>query len=302
MKLGYSMLLGEYIEAKVVEYGDCTQFQIVCPYCKEPVFKVIRDASQELHYLAHYNKSKAYIAECDLRLSGITNEHIRQADWFSRDQRIKFFLGALRSMFEEAQISSEDLRKNLSACKVSQKSKILKFMRELSHRHAKDIFKQNIDLAKESIDCWIEEYNEFAEVPLKTGFSIGVQKRIAMDFWEHILSANARDSFDYLYNHAYHNAINRISASQKARELKRWEYDLANYMIKLRQASLNQGYSMMDEMKEYPVVRDNGRKSLLHIMNAEITHEMIGLLTTLPYLEWLKKGSTDKKMEAANRL
>ena len=42
MKLGYSLLLGEHIEAEWIEYTDCKVFQIVCPNCKEPIFKVFR--------------------------------------------------------------------------------------------------------------------------------------------------------------------------------------------------------------------------------------------------------------------
>lgn len=54
MKLGYSNLLSELIRAELIDYKDSEKFQIVCPCCKEPVFKVIRsNESIPIHYLSH---------------------------------------------------------------------------------------------------------------------------------------------------------------------------------------------------------------------------------------------------------
>ena len=72
MKLGYSLLLGEHIEAEWIEYTDCKVFQIVSPNCKEPIFKVFRQVPPPgVHYLSHYEKDSAYEADCELRVASM---------------------------------------------------------------------------------------------------------------------------------------------------------------------------------------------------------------------------------------
>ena len=97
MKTGYSLLLGEYVDAQKVNYVDCKQFQIVCPICKEPIFKVNRElTSTPIEYLSHYQKDKAYIAECELRVRSLSKEEIAKSNSVSRDQRLEYFLGVLK--------------------------------------------------------------------------------------------------------------------------------------------------------------------------------------------------------------
>ena len=74
MKTGYSMLLGEYVDSEAINYTDCKSFQIVCPICREPVFKVERShPPPTLHYLSHYEESKAFATDCELRVRGISD-------------------------------------------------------------------------------------------------------------------------------------------------------------------------------------------------------------------------------------
>lgn len=73
MKLGYSNLLGEFIDAQGIGYEDCKGFQIVCPSRREPVFKGMRESgvAEAVHYLSHYEKDKAYASECGHEMMGI---------------------------------------------------------------------------------------------------------------------------------------------------------------------------------------------------------------------------------------
>lgn len=52
MNLGYSILLGETLAALNLQYRDCERFQVVCPHCHEPIFKVRRgaDTPDESHF------------------------------------------------------------------------------------------------------------------------------------------------------------------------------------------------------------------------------------------------------------
>ena len=106
MKLGYSLLLGEYIEASQIDYSDCKRFQITCAGCSEPVFKVVRDGGDarsekpltSVHYFSHYEKSKSFISECENRSNEVENADIRRTRSNSREQRLEYFL----SVFAEA--------------------------------------------------------------------------------------------------------------------------------------------------------------------------------------------------------
>ena len=69
MRYGYSNLLGETVPAELLEYHDCEQFQVVCPNCREPVFKAVRRTPAEVHFLSHYEASQALQQECELRVA-----------------------------------------------------------------------------------------------------------------------------------------------------------------------------------------------------------------------------------------
>lgn len=96
MKLGYSNLLGEYLNAVDIGYPDCKGFQVVCPACREPVFKVLRSGEMDLHYLTHYAAQKSFAADCELRVGGIGKGDFERHNAASRGQRLAYFLGVLR--------------------------------------------------------------------------------------------------------------------------------------------------------------------------------------------------------------
>mgnify|MGYP000085431440 CR=1 FL=1 len=100
MKIGYSILLGEYIDAQAINYTDCKSFQIVCPICREPIFKVERkDPPPILHYLSHYEKSKAFVSDCELRVKGISDNEKKAENNLARGQKLEYFLSVLKDCF-----------------------------------------------------------------------------------------------------------------------------------------------------------------------------------------------------------
>lgn len=101
MKLGYSILLGEYFEAEAICYTHCKDLQIVCPNCREPIFKRVRSVPEEIHYYAHYEKDKNSIEECELRVNGIKGEQILKQNIESRGQKLKYFMYVFKDMLKE---------------------------------------------------------------------------------------------------------------------------------------------------------------------------------------------------------
>jgi hypothetical protein len=87
MHTGYSILLGEYIEAAALDYKDCEPFQVICPSCHEPLFKAVRQQDEKnIHYLSHYKKTELYASECELRVSTISKNAIENHNSQARDQ------------------------------------------------------------------------------------------------------------------------------------------------------------------------------------------------------------------------
>ena len=77
MRFGYSMLQQDAIAAEDLTYGLCEELLVVCPVCKEGVFKKVRQNKHtETHYLSHYQNT-LQSAECELRTKDLTHEQIK---------------------------------------------------------------------------------------------------------------------------------------------------------------------------------------------------------------------------------
>lgn len=92
MKTGYSNLLGEYVAATDLQHADTVAFQVVCPHCREAVFKVER---QDSHFLSHHHAFPGS-DECELRVAALPHDRVAQTNAASRGQTLKLFLSVFR--------------------------------------------------------------------------------------------------------------------------------------------------------------------------------------------------------------
>src|SRR5687768_5429193 len=93
MRLGYSLLLSDYVKAEEADYEDCATFGLVCPACHEAIFKRIRPTvSGESHYFAHYKISPQVTERCELRVNAITQHQMNTAEIESRGQNLSVFM------------------------------------------------------------------------------------------------------------------------------------------------------------------------------------------------------------------
>lgn len=286
MKHGYSLLLGEYIEATHVEYHDCKSFQIVCPACYEPVFKVARAAEEAaVEYLSHYPETKSEPEACELRVKKISITEKDEHNTKARNQRLEYFLSVLREMIGKHPMYPKGYEKSQAQLN---RSKALKWFRDVTHEH-----QQKQKFGKPEFYSFVEGYvadiTETGGV-IKTAFSLSVQKRIAFDVWSHLMSAKGRDNYNFLFNHAYLVVISRM---QQSNEQRGWGVDeefLASRMAKLVTTSKNRGMMIFSEMANTPVGPPFAIEgsNFFNKAAAEIMHEMVGTLVALPYFEWLK--------------
>jgi hypothetical protein len=286
VKLGYSNLLGEHLTASHLHHKDCEPFQIVCPSCREPIFKAERQGGVEtIHYLSHYAADKAYHADCELRVASLNVNQVAQSDKISRDQRLKFFLAVLRDMIATNPIYQHGTD---SAQTMLNRSKILTWLRTMHREHlVKQAFTQAVfeEMAGEYIDDLAK-----ACAALDTSFAESTQRRIAYDVWRTVLSHAARSNFDFLFNHAYTQLIGRMARLGDARPLVGPERMLLGMLARLPQTSKRGGAALIREMAETPMGMPFATEgsTILSKALSEVCHEMVGTLLGLPYFEFLR--------------
>lgn len=111
MRDAYSNLLGEYVAASEVDYPDIVGFQIVCPCCREPIFKVRRElASTVTDFFSHHSTAASQIAECERRVGGISAEARAETDSASRGQSLQVFRSVVRDAVSRIPLRGETLR------------------------------------------------------------------------------------------------------------------------------------------------------------------------------------------------
>lgn len=98
MKDAYSNLLGEYVQAHQVDHVDIDGFQIVCPCCREDIFKVVRETEDKVStFFSHYRASVAFsVAECERRVGSLTASEKAEASNLSRARTVAMLRSVIR--------------------------------------------------------------------------------------------------------------------------------------------------------------------------------------------------------------
>ncbi len=191
MKLGYSMLLGELVPADQAKRTDPVGFQIVCPCCKDPVFKVEREQVEKpIDFFSHY-AGKEGVDECELRVAGISSQQREQANAVSRGQTLKMFLSVFRDTmmlhFRDDESTSADEMRYRNA---------LAFAKMLKIRFEKDDW---LD------DEGLEDELDRALVPAdvhrareETGLDISYRRRLVRDILNHLRAPHAEKNRQFV--------------------------------------------------------------------------------------------------------
>lgn len=299
MKTGYSLLLGEFVGADVLEYRDCERFQITCPACREPVFKVGRDiAGSTRHYLSHYRADKSFDADCELRVSGLRLDEMERQGSISREQRLEYFLKVLREAALDVLYPEGDIRRFvdgsrdwlLGQTKAMSKPFGLRILRSLNYGALKKgkAF-SSLEFFRLCADSYLEDYGG-----VETEFSWWVQTRIAYDIVRALGSDKHQPLHDFLWNSGYLITLLRFEAgctASNASSVQQYER-LSLYLHALFRGGKSQSIEIINKMRRdvaYPPFTEAPMDFLGKGM-AEISHEMIGILLRIPYLDLIRRG------------
>ncbi|MBY5436499.1 hypothetical protein [Rhizobium leguminosarum] len=287
MKIGYSNLLGEHLQAEVIHHKDCEPFQVVCPACREPVFKVERSEDVGgIHYLSHYAAAKSFQDDCELRVSALPSELISQDNRTSRDQRLQYFLQVLRDMVAKDKIYTGSPQKSQS---LLNRSKAIGWLRLQHYEMARKLSWSQNDFA-EAVSGYTDDLASQGAF-LKTAFAAAVQERIAFDMWRSLVSANGRSNYEFLFNHGYVTLLSRLEVAKHGGQPSQpGQLRMYRCLANLVNASRKSGMQTIGEMAHVEVGPPFALEGMTLLGKAlsEIMHEMVGALIALPYFDVLK--------------
>jgi hypothetical protein len=292
VRLGYSLLLGEVIDSASISYDDCRPFQIVCPACREPVFKVVRDAPPvPAQYLSHYAVDDAYDKDCELRVANMGRREVEAANATARGQSLKLFLRVLQETILTSQYDAENRIRAEQFARKLREAPGLRRYREAMFEHAYESCRgMKLDEADEFLQDYVDDVTAGGEEFPRTAFALSTQKRIAWDVWRHILSPAARGNYTFLVSHGAVHFLARIELAQKAHDLLPYEHLIVQTLAAFAESGPKEADELLRRLAGMYVGPPHALEDsdALSKMSAEITHESLGILLRLPYFDLLK--------------
>ena len=308
MKLGKSILLDELLKADDVEYTDVSQnrFWIVCPACNEAIFKVVRNQGTKensaLHYFSHYEASKAYAADCELRVGRITEREITEKAIQSRDQKLQFFINTLQTIIHQ------DFRRHMPAdprwtsnqFRVMTRSRTIADLRSAFYDafFLKTIPESSDKALLSAFDLAFSRLPQSERNQLSTTLSLHTQKRIAIDLLRHLHTPQALPSLDTLFDHSFAWYARRLeNASRNAKLLglrthNNDEEEIFKTMLRIMTTSRGKLRPILSKLaqNQYGTTGPDGPDNSLLTMFDGILRESFVILIRLPYLSLLRES------------
>lgn len=201
MKFGFHPILAEYVDAIAIDYEQCKKQQICCPFCRELIFKVHRFADSEEHYFAHRHHDLSYQSDCDLRAKKTTRKHIDSVNAESRGQKLALVLRVLREAIEAHDPLKLD-ESEMGSWKQIKKSKALRvFKRVFLLPNIRKAWPEYERFLVTSVDHWAGVV--FDNSDWKPGFSLSIQKRIAIDIFKSLITKPSEENLNWLFDRAF---------------------------------------------------------------------------------------------------
>jgi hypothetical protein len=211
MKIALSLLLAEYVEAADVEHADTVGFQIVCPCCRESVFKTNRlgRGGRPSSFFSHRHMPPEKVADCEMRVASIGREAVGAFNGAARGQTLALFLSVLQRAVAldgppYAGTTVEKAHWRVRGGIVGER--LLAPMAR--------------DWTGEAFDGLVDSYDAFLLKTtgrrLDTAFARATQHRIARDVFLHLGTPQAGSSRDFLMRHAFLRVVGNARLYREA--------------------------------------------------------------------------------------
>ena len=303
MKYGKSLLLGELISATEVDYEDVREnrFWIVCPVCNEAIFKVVRQTEHSdvedpaTHYFSHYEASRSYATDCELRVGRMTDDDLHTIAVESREQKLKYFIATLQDAIHQHFLNSGSAATEWFGdghFRQLRRSGTLAWYRNHHYR----IFEKRMrGISDEEIlatfDFSIQTLGEDEKEQLTSNLSINTQKRIALDLLKHLSTPKARPAFDYLFDHAYTWLTARLESNIYFDKVTGIEKDLLPVLNRLPNTSRHKVQQLLADLARTNHSHILGQPyDALDTLELSLRSQMLLILVSLPYLDILRQS------------
>jgi hypothetical protein len=298
MKIGYSLLLRELVRAEDVDYGDCEDFQIVCPACSEAVFKKARprDDGSTSHFLSHHRIDPATTEICENRVASLSERFIAVSNAKQRGQTIAAFMDVLREALMaslEAVSGNDKLRQNTNRLMAK------KYLWGIADA-AVDVLRRfdGMKMLDKAVEDSIDNFPRYRD---QTVFWRHEQGRFVGDTLRHLTTPQVRGNMRYLTALAVLN-LNEHMDGLRARI----QEDLANPdgLTRAQGKLFQQAAQMLQNMLRHDdgKLRAEERKltggtqtnvsNLRAIIATELFGPMVGILTGVEFMK-LAKGQIE---------
>lgn len=292
MKYGYSLFLQEYVNPKDVDYEDTRLFQIICPECKEPVFKVSREKTY--NYFSHYKKDETLIKQCELRVNSISSSKINEVSVQSRNQKLSEFLKVFQDLIWNDDTRQNDIPEIKKHYYMLQRSSIFSEIRIDLLKYGKVAVKDK-NYMLEMFDEVIEDKFNKAEI-YNSVFALNIQKEYAFDFMNHLVAGHSKTNFLFLLSIAFIELY--YDLKRKTGELQEWE--------ELLLSGFTRFFRTRNDKKRTKIFQDLASQEIISqdtglpmdgylLFSVKLFEYAFGILLRIPYLEILQKRLTEKE-------
>lgn len=286
MKTAYSLFLREHIDPRIIGYEDCRTFQIVCPVCNEPVFRVCRKGShKEVAFFSHYRKDETLNKQCELRVSRISSDTITEINAESRNQKLRLFLRVFQDIVWANEYDDVTIKKAKRRFFQLVKSEVFaSFIRGMLNQLRETVKDKN-----EMLDMFDESLENLAE--FESPFEMSLQKEFAYDFLLHLLAGHSKANFLFLAKHAFILALAKFEDNREKGALRSWEQSILEYLHRfLRTQNEQKRQRILTEMGERQMISPYSHQDadLFVMFGSHIQYNAFGILMRIPYLHVLR--------------
>lgn len=294
MDKGYSNLLTEILPAAEIEADETADLQIVCPECREPVYKAVRHG--RIHYLAHYEAGRSAVSECELRVNGIGGDSVLRSQREARTQNLRYFLAVLPEMLDEV-LDRGGIVPNPRIVAAVKRHKEVGILREDIRRGmiTGDAFLKVLPgICRElySPDI-LDPAARTGMAPKPRRLKSARQLTIAQDVARTLLGEASRPTYAHFFATCWAYVVAWIDhdiQEHAGQGVVGWGLDKAYDVLTVAPfTSRNKANDLFCDLQEMRMEVPSGTRSAMFAMNVAIGGFMADMLLSMDYLGWLQR-------------
>ncbi len=285
MQDGYSNFLGDLVSTAEIGMPACRDFQIVCPCCREPIFKVERTRDGErIHFLSHYRGSKTDAQECERRVAAFSFADRNLSNSSARLQRLDLYLQVLREEIDKVYKCEyiSKWRKAITASKAATDYFLAFKPSIITHKLSDADWETTWAHANESSSKY-DDHNPLSE------FAEAVRKRTARDFYSHLQTPVAKENYLFIMRHAMAMVGDRLDKYNNTTDKPRSYFDdilVFEFVSELAFSKPKRAYKMWEYYRGHKTPNGTPIPTIAFV---SIIYALIAALSKIDYVDVMRR-------------